>query len=198
MTSGILAVVLPGTLVSFNPGFLKKWSFVHFILSSTRFQAQGWLQLCFDLGYGSEILTNFLEKIDDWVDRSDRVCLLFFFPSFSVKPLIIDHWEGVCPSFSLPLLADLSSASVWYLFFYPGLSEKKGGTIFWSSGVPYQSEALWRGDALSQGFCLHWDWRCEIWICSLKCLESLCLDEACCPWHMLSCCGLKPRILSTC
>lgn len=54
-------------MVSFYPGFPKKWGSVHFILSSTLFQPQGWLQLCFGLAYGSKILTSFTKNW--WLGR---------------------------------------------------------------------------------------------------------------------------------
>lgn len=83
-----------------------------------------------------------------WLGRWEQESLfaLLLLLASQLNPLVIGLWEDVCPSFRLLLLADLSSAPVGY-FFYPGLSEKKGGAIFWISGVPQQSEELW-GDAL--------------------------------------------------
>lgn len=121
-------------------------------------------------------------------------CLLFSSPCFSVKPP--HYWSlGRC----VPKLAVLSSAPVGY-FFFPLVFQRKRVIPFSKVRVfPIsQRSSEGGGDALSQGFCLHWDCRCEIWIGSLKCLESLCLDKACCPCHMLSWCGLKPRVLSVC
>lgn len=148
-------------VVSFYPVFLKKWSFVHFILSSTLFSLRADLSCVSIWVVGLKSLQ--VSWKNRWLGRWEQESLFaLLLPLASqLNPLVIGLWEDVCPSFRLLLLADLSLLQ-WGIFFTLVFQRKRWCHFLKFGCSPAVRGALRGCFALSQGFSLHWDWRCEI------------------------------------
>lgn len=98
-----------------------------------------------------------------WLGRWEQESLFaLLLPLASqLNPLVIGLWEDVCPSFRLLLLADLSLLQ-WGIFFTLVFQRKRWCHFLKFGCSPAVRGALRGCFALSQGFSLHWDWRCEI------------------------------------